>query len=254
MSKTNYSRHPKAALTTLGAVGTHLRNPWVTAWWSAALPGFGHLLVSNHFKGFVLLLWEFIVNREAHINAAIIFSFTGRFQEARDIVDHRWLLLYAAVYVYAIWDSYSETIEQNKYYILAEREDYPIVPAKFTAMEVGYGKKRKPSLAIMWSLLTPGLGHLYTKKIAEGFIILTWTIVFAYLSHVCEAIEFSLLGDFDKARSVVDYEWLLFLPSIYGYSAYASYAGLVELNKYYEAEQARFLRQTYMDSKYTMPM
>lgn len=254
MSKNQYPRHPKGALTTLGAVGTHLRNPWVTAWWSAALPGFGHLLISNHFKGFVLMLWEFIVNRQAHINSAILLSFTGRFQEASDIVDHRWLLLYAAVYVYAIWDSYSETIEQNKYYVLAEREDYPIVPAKFTSLEVGYGKKRKPLLAIMWSLLTPGLGHLYTKKIIEGFIILTWTIVFAYLSHVCEAIEFSLFGDFAKARSVVDYDWLLFIPSIYGYSAYASYAGLVELNKYYEAEQARYLRQNYMDSEYTMPM
>lgn len=254
MSKNQYPRHPKGVLTGLGAIGTHLRNPWVTAWWSAALPGFGHLLISNHFKGFVLILWEFIVNKEAHINAAILFSFTGKFSAVRDAVDHRWLLLYSAVYVYAIWDSYCETIEQNKYYILSEREDYPIVPAKITALGIGYATKRKPALALLWSLLTPGLGHLYTKKIIEGFVILASTIVISYMSHVCEAIFFSFIGDFDMAKSVVDYEWLLILPSVYGYSAYASYAGLIELNKYYEAEQARYLRQNYMTSKYTMPM
>ena len=28
---------------TLNSNYIHLRNPWVVAWWSAALPGFGHI-------------------------------------------------------------------------------------------------------------------------------------------------------------------------------------------------------------------
>jgi hypothetical protein len=254
MSTGRYPRHPKATLTALGALGTHLRNPWVSAWWSAALPGFGHLLVSNHFSGFLLLAWEFFVNTQAHINSAIVFSLTGRFQEARAVIDHRWFLLYVGVYVYAIWDSYVETIEQNKYYIIAEREDFPMSPSKVTIFEFGYAKKRKPLLATLWSLITPGLGHLYTRKIMEGLIILVCWIVTSYMSHLCQAFVYSLIGDFQAARDVIDYQWLLFAPSLYGYAAYASYAAIVEINKYYDAEQARYLQQEYTDSGFTMPI
>jgi TM2 domain-containing membrane protein YozV len=249
-----YPRHPKATLTIFGALGTHLRNPWVSAWWSAALPGFGHLLISNHFTGFVLLGWEFFVNYQAHINEAIVLSLTGRFPEARESVDHRWLLLYVAVYVYAIWDSYSSTIEQNKYYIIAEREDYPIAPAKITAFELGFAHRRKPLLATLWSLLTPGLGHIYIRKVDEGFIILVCWITTAYMSRLCEAIVFTLVGDFAMAKEVINYQWLLFAPSLYGYAAYASFAAVVEVNKYVDAEQARYLKQNYMSSEFTMPL
>jgi hypothetical protein len=253
MNNQKYPRHPKGTLTTFGAVGTHLRNPWVTAWWSAAFPGFGHLLTSNHFKGFILILWEFVVNTQAHLNMAILWSLNGRFEEARAVLDYRWLLLYGAVFVYAVWDSYSETIEQNKYYVLAEREDYPISPAQLSVLAVGFGKKRRPWLAITWSLLTPGLGHLYVNKMLEGFSIMAWSIGVAYMSHICEAVQFSFVGDFASARSIVNYEWLLFVPSGYGYAVYGSYVGVVELNKYYDAEQARYLKQTFTDAKFTMP-
>ncbi|MBP1682422.1 MAG: hypothetical protein H6Q35_2761 [Proteobacteria bacterium] len=254
MSTEKYPRHPKATLTVLGILGTHLRNPWVTAWWSAALPGFGHLLISSHLSGFLLLSWEFFVNNQAHINTAIILSLTGRFQEATVAVDYRWVLLYIGVYVYAIWDSYSETIELNKYYIIAEREDFPISPSKVTAFEFGHGKRRNPILAMLWSLFTPGLGHLYSRKLDEGVIILASWIAMTYMSHLCEAIIFSLIGDFNSAKFILNYQWFLFAPSIYGYAAYAAYAGVVEVNKYYDAEQARYLKQEYMDKEYIMPL
>jgi len=254
MSINRHPRHPKASLTVFGALGTHLRNPWVSAWWAAALPGFGHMLISNHFSGSILIVWEFFINYQAHLNTVIVLSLTGRFQEAKDAVDYRWLLLYVAVYVYAIWDSYAETIEQNKYYIIAEREDFPISPSKITPLEFGFAKRKNPQLAILWSLLTPGLGHLYVRKIEEAlFLLISW-ITTAYWSHFCEAISFSLVGDFDSAKAVVDYQWLLFAPSLYGYSAYASYAAVVEVNKYVDAEQARYLKQTYMSSEFTMPL
>lgn len=254
MSIGRYPRHPKATLTPLGALGTHLRNPWVSAWWSAALPGFGHMLISNHFSGLILIIWEFLINHQARVNTAILLSLTGRFQEAKGIADYRWLLLYVAVYVYAIWDSYSETIEQNKYFIIAEREDFPVSPSKITVLEFGFAKRRKPVLAILWSLLTPGLGHLYVRKIDEALILLICWITTTYMSHFCEAVAFSLVGDFDSAKAIVDYQWLLFTPSLYGYAAYASYAAVVEVNKYVDAEQARYLKQTYMDSEFTMPL
>ncbi len=254
MDKNRFPRHPKATLTAFGALGTHLRNPWVTGWWSAAMPGFGHLLVSNHLTGIILIVWEFIVNTQGHINTAIVLSFTGRFQEAREVVDPRWLLFYTAVYVYAIWDSYTETIEQNKFYVIAEREDYPISPVKVTPLEFGFARKRKPLLALLWSFLTPGLGHVYARKMEEGAIIIVMNIVTAYMSHMNEAAQYSLTGDFARAGAVVDYGWLLFMPSLYCYSAYASYAAVVEINKFYDAEQSRYLGQEYMTPDFTMPL
>lgn len=254
MGRDRFPRRPKATLTNLGALGCHLRNPWTTAWWSAAIPGLGHLFVSNHFTGLLLIVWEFVVNTQARINAAIVLSFTGQFQAAREVVDPRWLLMYTAVYVYAIWDSYAETVEQNKFYIIAEREDYPISPVRITALEFGFAKKRKPLLALVWSLLTPGLGHLYVRKLEDAVVLLALTILTAYMSHFSEAVQYSFVGDFARARAVVDYEWLLFMPSLYGYGAYGAYAAVVEVNKFYDAEQARYLRQEYMSRDFTLPL
>lgn len=39
----------------------HLRNPWVTVFWSLAFPGAGHIMLCKYFTGFMLMLWEWFV-------------------------------------------------------------------------------------------------------------------------------------------------------------------------------------------------
>lgn len=76
-----------AYLSTMGTTQLHLRNPFVIACWSLAYPGLGHLLLSKYARGFLLFNWEVFLNYNAHINLAILYSFTGRFEMAKNILD-----------------------------------------------------------------------------------------------------------------------------------------------------------------------
>lgn len=232
----------------------HLRNPWVTALWSALFPGFGHVLLCRLLKAWYLIIWELVVNLQCHLNSAIIYSFTGHFQMAKEVVNTRWLILYAPVYIYAIFDGYRTTVDLNKCYILADREDAKIPKFAINTLEINYLDKKNPWVPAFWSLLMPGIGHLSNNRIPSGIFQLTWWIVVSYYSHVLQAIQFTATGHFSQAVHVINSEWLLFLPSAYVFSFYDSYNATVENNKLFEKEQSRFLRETYQDFNFKMPL
>lgn len=138
-----HKRH-KAYVSLFGTTQLHLRNPYIIAWWSAALPGFGHLLLSKNITGLLLFIWEVYTNIHANINVAMVYSFTGRLEEAKSILDTRWALLYIPVYLFAVWDSYRTTIDINKVYVLAEHQNEPFDIFKMGALEINYLDKRSP--------------------------------------------------------------------------------------------------------------
>ncbi|HEY5586346.1 MAG TPA: hypothetical protein VIK78_17880 [Ruminiclostridium sp.] len=141
-------RRPKGYASSLATNFIHKRNPWVTAWWSCAFPGFGHIILGSYIKGFLLIAWELFINVNAKVNTAIIYSFTGRFEDAKNVLDKRWLILYIGVFLYAIWDSYRSTVDLNKYAILADREHSPIIPFKISTWEINYFDKRSPWVSV----------------------------------------------------------------------------------------------------------
>lgn len=246
-----HKRH-KAYVSLFGTTQLHLRNPYIIAWWSAALPGFGHLLLSKNITGLLLFIWEVYTNIHANINVAMVYSFTGRLEEAKSILDTRWALLYIPVYLFAVWDSYRTTIDINKVYLLAEHQNEPFDIFKMGALEVNYLDKRSPLVAVMWSILMPGSGQLYIHRIIIGFFSLIWVVVFFYQSQFLPAIHFLFLGDIPSSTSVLNIEWLLFLPSIYGFSAYDAYVNTIENNKLYDREQADFLSQNYQQYRFSL--
>ncbi|WP_369412918.1 hypothetical protein [Oceanobacillus alkalisoli] len=128
----NTARRYKAHVSLCGTTQLHLRNPYIIAWWSAAFPGCGHLLLPKYLRGYSLFLWEIIVNNMSHLNLAIMYSFTGTFHMAGEVLKRRVLLLYLPVYIFAIWDSYRATVDLNKIFILAEREN-----ANFNSYAIG---------------------------------------------------------------------------------------------------------------------
>jgi hypothetical protein len=223
----------------------HLRNPYVIAWWSAAFPGFGHLLMSKYSRGFLLVIWEMIINSQSNINLAMVYSFTGRFDMAKDVLDLRWMAFYAPVYIFAIYDSYRTTIDLNKIFILSERENAPFTSFKITPLGINYLDKRTPWVSIAWSIFMPGMGQLYVHRTTIAFYVLAVWILLCYQSHFLEAIHFTLLGEFVKVSALVKPEWLLFLPSVFFFAIYDAYVSTVENNKLFENEQDRFLKQNY---------
>lgn len=223
----------------------YMRNPWVVAWWSAAFPGFGHLSLGQFSKGALLFVWEIVINTNAQINLAMVYSFTGRFAEAKACLNPRWLLLYIPVYLYAIWDSYRKTIAFNKHYLLAENEKAPIGLFRMNGFGVNLMDRRSPRSALVWSLLFPGLGHLYLHKIPIGFFLIVWCIVVSYYSRMVEACYHLLAGSPALGLAHLDPEWYCFYPSMLCFAAYDAYRKAIANNNQYGKEQACHLRESY---------
>lgn len=230
----------------------HLRNPWVVAWWAAAFPGFGHLKIGLYIKGFIFIIWEIIINVHSRINEAMVYSFNGHFVLAKEVLNTKMLLLYIAIYIISIWDSYRLTIDLNKNYLLAEFEDAPIVPFKMDGYALNFLDKRNPWFALISSMLFPGLGHLYLHRLLTGMFIMTWTIIIIYLSNFLEGLQYTLTGSFAKAIKILDPQWTLFLPSIYCFATYEAYVICVEYNKVFKKEQRQFLQKNYQHSGYQL--
>ncbi len=249
-SNDNTARRYRAHVSILGTTQLHLKNPYIMAWWSAAFPGFGHLLLSKYIRGFVLFIWEVLVNIKSHVNSAMIYSFQGDIDKAKEVLDTQWLLIYIPVYIFAIWDSYRTTVDMNKVFVLAEREEHRFNTFSIGALEVNYLDRRNPIMAVIWSFFIPGLGQLYIHRIVTAFFVIIWLVVFFYYSHGLEAISLLFLGEIEKATAAIDPEWLLFLPSLYGFAIYDSYINSVENNKLYDKEQRSFFIDKYQSSSF----
>jgi hypothetical protein len=57
MNKTTTTpRHPKAIISAFINNFIYIRNPYIIMWWSAALPGFGHIMLCRYFIGSKLII------------------------------------------------------------------------------------------------------------------------------------------------------------------------------------------------------
>ncbi|MDT8902057.1 hypothetical protein [Anaeroselena agilis] len=231
----------------------HLRNPWTIAWWSASYPGFGHISMGNYVSGFLLFFWEMTVNTKARVNLAILYSFTGRFELAKEVVDNRWLLMYVLVFIFAVWDSYRLAIQFNQLSLLADRHGQTLPPVSMSFMEINTLDRRAPWVAVAWTVVAPGLGHIYTHRIPTGFFLVIWWMAIAYHSHLFEGVQYSALGLWEQAKAAVNPQWLMYLPSIYGFAAYDAYVNTVEYNRLFEKEQDSFFKEKYQDPDFRMP-
>lgn len=253
-NSTNRERRFKAHVSAIGTTQLHLRNPYMVAWWSAACPGFGHLLLSKYLRGYALFLWEILVNNMTNLNHAIVYSFTGNIGMAKEVLEPRWMLLYIPVYIFAIWDSYRTAVDMNKVFILAERENADFNSYSINAFEINYLDKRRPLMAVVWSLLTPGLGQLYIHRVVTGIFAMAFIIIFVYFSNILVAVHNLFIGEIAMATQVIDPQWFLFMPSHIGFAVYDSYVNTVENNKLFENEQKKFLLKNYQQHRVRFPV
>lgn len=231
----------------------HLRNPWIIAWWSAAFPGFGYYLLGKYLTGFILMLWEVLINNYSHLNEAIVYSMIGNFDAAKDVISEDGLWLYITVYVFNIWDSYRRTVEYNKYYVLSCREGYHISMKNMSSLEVNVLEKRKPIWAIFWSSLTPGLGHIYLNRLPSIIFGLILWIYAAYCSKLYQCIFYTASGRFEDVHKLADPQHFLYIPSLFVFIIYDSYINTVEYNKLMDKEQAKYLEKEYQHPRFKMP-
>lgn len=229
-----------------------LKNPWIVACWSLFNPGFGHVRLCKFVVAWVLVIWELVTNFTSHLNLAIIYTFTGHPEMAKSVLNKRMLFFYLPVYVYAFYDSYRSCVEVNNQYILADREDAKLKLFHIGPLEINFLEKRSPIIAVLWSLFIPGLGQMFNNRITSGIFVLTWWMVIMYLCHGFEGMYYTFYGQFDKALHLLHPEWLLFLPSMYGFAAYDAYCTTIEYNKLFEKEKSQFLREQYQNKDFPM--
>lgn len=239
------NRRYKAFVSMLGTTQLHLRNPYTIAAWSMAFPGFGHLLLNKYLRGYALILWEMFINQKIHLNEAMVYSFNGQFQAARDVLDPRFMSLYIPVYLFAIWDSYRTTADMNKIYFLAQRENAAYNKFNIGAFEVNYLDQRKPWLAAVWSAGVPSVGQLYLHRIVFAIFVLLNTILIIAKSNLLLAVHYLILGDVRSSSVVVDAQWLLYFPSFYFFTIYDAYTNAVENNKLFEDDLRNYLLNHY---------
>ena len=145
-----------------------LINPWIPTMWSFIFPGFGHLFTNMFLEGYILVIWEIIVNTLAHLNEAMMYSFQGKFELAKKVLNLNWGLMYVAVYIFAAWDSYRSNVDTNSIYDLAERDKATIKPMQIAGLSIVYLEKYKPKIVALWSTFMPGLGQIILHKIPMG--------------------------------------------------------------------------------------
>ncbi|MCX7780961.1 MAG: hypothetical protein N2491_08610 [Negativicutes bacterium] len=254
MNSSSHQRYPSNYLSGFSTKIIHRRNPWAAAWWSAALPGFGFLHVGSLLRGYLLVVWEVITNNSSHLNTAILYSFNGDFRAALTALDTKWLLMYPPVYIFCIWSSYRLAVEFNKQAALAAYNRIPSRIYSLDALDINALDLRTPWLAAAWSLLMPGVGHLYVYRTATAFFLLAWWMTVAYFSNALTAVQLSFIGDFSQAKAVVNYGWLMFMPSVYGFAVHDAYVSAVEGNKLFRSEQTAHLTANYQSPAFIMPV
>ncbi|RSK27764.1 hypothetical protein EJF36_13255 [Bacillus sp. HMF5848] len=239
----NKTRYKKGILTAFNINIAQLRSPNAVMWWSAAMPGFGHIMICKYLRGFLLIIWEFIVNINAHLNLAIFYTFLGRYEEAIQVLDTNWILLYVPVYLFSIWDSGRVAIDINKYAILADTNGSvsEIEPISFSALENNYLDKFSNKIAIFWSFVFPGLGHLYIGRTPSGFYIIVWMVIVVYFSNLLTSIHLTFTGNVYSASQILNPEWLIFLPSMYCFAAYDAYQNCDSFNHLMKQQQDYYL-------------
>jgi hypothetical protein len=241
-----------AHLSIFGASQIHLRSPYIVAMWSVVFPGYGHLLLNKYFRGFSLVIWELFINQLIKLNSAVVYTFIGDIDKAKEVLDVRYLHLYIPIYLFAIWDSYRSTVDMNVIYLLNEKDSAPVEKITIKPFEINYLDKRKPIAAFLWSMTIPSVGQLYIHRIFSALFTLVMTVVVIHYSHFLEGFHYLLIGEIEKSSKVLNPQWLLYLPSFYFFTIYDSYMNAVENNNLYDAEQKRYLMKYYNPNSFTI--
>lgn len=245
MTSAKQPRRPKSRLSIYGVTYLEWRNPFMIAWWSAAFPGFGHYLLNQYIRATFLTLAEVLMNTLAHVNEALVYSFSGDFKLASEIVDPRWAYGYLLVYMIAIWDSFRSAVQNNRHTQLSELENSRISPFYLGKSEIQYLERKSPLKAAIYSFGFPGMGQLYNHRIGLAFYAMVWWFIYLSLSNLYTALLELFYGNFAYSTQLLHPHWLMFMPSVFGGSIYHAYTTAIGHNRLFRIEQIQYFRERY---------
>jgi len=233
--------------TPLGTNVIYYRNPVLVAWWSAAFPGFGHILLGQYIKGGLLFIWEIFVNIHSHLNLGLIYTLQGDFERTKAVLDPLWILMYIPLFLFTIWDSYHEAVNLNRYIPLINPTKGKIKQKRINAIGRNFLTEKNPFMALFWSMFFPGTGQFYLHRLFESVLLSFWFIVISHYSRFHQGLLYLIMGDIDRSNQSFQADWFMFLPSLFCFSAFNAFTDAVESTFLYRNTELAELELDYQN-------
>ncbi len=99
-------------------------------------------------------------------------------------------------------------------------------------------QRRNPLLIAWWSVVFPGFGHYLLHQYVRGTLFTLVELITNSLARVNEAIVYSLSGQFEAAKSVLQTRWLCGYLVLFFYCIWSSYRSAIVQNKMAELAEA----------------
>lgn len=96
---------------------------------------------------------------------------------------------------------------------------------------INYLYERNPWKVVWWSTAFPGAGYLLLCKYFTGAMLIIWELFINFQAHINEAILYSLIGEFEMAKAVIDTRWFLIYITVYIFQLRNCYKLTKDLNK-----------------------
>lgn len=108
--------------------------------WSLFIPGLGQLYIHRIVTAFFVIIWTVVFFYFSHALEAIVFLFLGDIQQSTAVLNVQWFLFLPSTYGFSIYDSYVNTIENNK---LFEKEQRKFLQENYQhqSFRISQGKK-----------------------------------------------------------------------------------------------------------------
>lgn len=91
---------------------------------------------------------------------------------------------------------------------------------------------KSPWSAALWSLVLPGFGQLYNNQYLLGFILIFAEVSINSLASLNLSLLYTFHWDLELAHDVVNYQWGLFYPSVWGFSMWQGFNKAKTINHY----------------------
>lgn len=103
--------------------------------------------------------------------------------------------------------------------------------ATISVFGVSHFHRQNPYMVAWWSAAFPGFGHYLLNQYLRATLLTLSELITNTLSHINEAMVYTLCGKFEMAKYIIKPQWLFGYLIIYFYAIWDSYRSTIAQNK-----------------------